>query len=92
MIDINHIAKLTRIGLTKKEKEKYQKEFSDILVFANQLKEVKTSKIDPISHVTGLENVTRHDKARQKDKKETDRLLDLAPTKEERQIKVKAIL
>lgn len=92
MININHIAKLARIGLTKKEKEKYQKEFSDILVFANQLKEVKTSKIDPISHVTGLENVTRQDKARQKDKKETDRLLDLAPTKEERQIKVKAIL
>lgn len=92
MININHIAKLARIGLTKKEKEKYQKEFSDILAFANQLKEVKTSKIDPISHVTGLENVTRQDKARQKDKKETDRLLDLAPTKEERQIKVKAIL
>ncbi len=91
MIDIDHIAKLARIGLKAEQKEKYQKEFSDILAFVNQLEQVKADKIEPASHISGLENVTRQDKAREKQAKETDRLLDLAPDKQDRQVKIKAV-
>ncbi len=92
MIKIDHIAKLARIGLTDQQKKKYEKQFSDILDFVNQLKEVKTNKLEPISHVTGLENVTRQDKAKEKTIKQTDKLLELAPKKQGRQVKVKAVL
>ena len=90
--EVEHIAKLARLGLSEEEKGKFTKELSDILDFIKKLEEVKTDKIESISQVTGLENVFRKDNGIKKTKKETDKLLDLAPDVEDRHIKVKAIL
>jgi len=90
--EVEHVAKLARLGLTEKEKEKFSQELSAILDFVEKLNEVKTDKIEPTAQVTGLVNVYRQDKGREKTKPETDKLLDLAPETENRQIKVKAVL
>jgi len=90
--EIEHVAKLARLGLTEKEKTKFTKDLSAILDFVNKLNEVKADKVEPTAQVTGLENVTRKDKGRKKTKKETDKLLDLAPAIEDRHVKVKAVL
>jgi aspartyl-tRNA(Asn)/glutamyl-tRNA(Gln) amidotransferase subunit C len=92
MIDINHIAKLARLGLNKKEKKKFEKDLGDILNFINKLKEVKTDNIEPTAQVTGLENVTREDKFRKKGKQEREKLLDLFPDREKEYLKVKNVL
>lgn len=92
MIDVNHIAKLARIGLTVQEKKKFKKELSAILAFVEKLNELKADKIEPTSQATGLENVVRQDKGRVKTQPETEKLLELAPEKKDRYVKVKAIL
>lgn len=92
MINVEHIAKLARIGLTSKEKKKLKSELFAILDFVEKLNEVKTDKIEPTAQVTGLENVFRQDKGRKKTKQETQKLLDLVPEMEKNHFKVKAVL
>ncbi len=58
---IQHIAKLARLGLKKGEDEKFSKQISAILEYVDMLQEVDTDKVEPTSQVTGLENVTRKD-------------------------------
>ena len=89
---VEHIAKLARLGLTRQEKEKFSQELSSILEFVQKLNEVKTDKIEPTAQITGLENIFRQDKGRIKTKQETDKLISSAPEIEGRHIKVKAIL
>ncbi len=91
-MNIDHIAKLARLGLSDKEKGKLEKELPSILKFVDKLNEVKTDKIDPTAQVTGLENIVRKDKGRAKSQQETEKLLKLAPKTKDRQVKVKAIL
>lgn len=62
-ININHLAKLANLPLTDEEKEKFVGQLSSILDYFTKLNELDTSKTEPTSQVTGLENVTREDKA-----------------------------
>ena len=89
---VEHVAKLARLGLAENEKKKLTKELSAILKFVDKLNEVKTDKVEPTAQVTGLENVSRSDKGRVKTKREREKLLELAPELKENHIKVKAIL
>lgn len=89
---VEHIAKLARLGLTDKENKKFQKELSAILEFIEQLNKVKTEKVEPTAQVTGLENVSRQDKSRPKTKQETEKLLKLAPETKDGYVRVKTVL
>ena len=59
--DVEHVAKLARLELTEEEKQKYTKQLSDILKYANELNEVDTEGIEPMSHALPFYNVTRWD-------------------------------
>jgi len=89
---VEHVSNLARLGLAEKEKKKFTKDLSAILEFVNKLNEAKTDKVSPTAQVTGLENVTRQDKGRAKNRAETEKLLSLAPEIEKRHVKVKAVL
>lgn len=52
--EVEHVAKLARLGLSSDEKKKFEKELSDILDFVEKLNEVKTDKVEPTAQVTGL--------------------------------------
>jgi len=58
---VEHMAKLARIELTEKEKEKFTKELSSILDYVEQLNRVKAGNVKLLSQVTGLKNVVRSD-------------------------------
>ena len=60
-IDVEHIAGLARIKLDAKEKVKLAKDLGDILSYIDKLKEVNTEGLEPVAHITGLENVFRKD-------------------------------
>ena len=85
--EVQHIAKLARLGLTEKEIAKFQKELSSILDYVEKLKKINVAKVEPTSHPLAVENVMREDEARSK----KQNLLDLAPETKNGYVKVKSI-
>lgn len=60
-IDVSHVAKLANLPLSPFEKNKFEKQLSEILNYVEKLKEVDTKNVETTSQVTGLENITRED-------------------------------
>ena len=89
--EVERVAKLARIGITKKEEEKFARELSLILDYVEKLKEVDILKTLPTSHSVEIENVTREDKS-SKFKVQSSKLLKLAPETKDSYLKVKSIL
>jgi aspartyl/glutamyl-tRNA(Asn/Gln) amidotransferase C subunit len=90
--EVQHIAKLARLGLTEKEIGKFQKELSSILDYMEKLKEVDVEKIEPTSHSIKIENVIREDKSEAKEIETRRKLVEMAPEKKEGYLKTKPIL
>ncbi|NQT49155.1 Asp-tRNA(Asn)/Glu-tRNA(Gln) amidotransferase subunit GatC [Candidatus Kuenenbacteria bacterium] len=86
---IEHLANLARLDITEKEKEKYAEQISSILDYFEQLKELDTEGVEPMSHVFDLQNIDREDKVKQIWSQ--DKVLAEAPELEKRQIKVKGV-
>ena len=89
-----HIAKLSRLGLTEEEIEKCQKELSAILDYIEKLKEVDISGVEPTSHSVLMENVVREDKISPTSAKATsgrEKIMELFPEKKDGYLKVKSI-
>ena len=57
--DVEHVAKLARLELTDAEKELYTKQLGDVLQYVNQMNEVDTSNIEPMTQVVDFVNVMR---------------------------------
>ncbi len=94
MIDIEqvkHIAELARMNFTGKELEKFQKDLSAILDYVDKLKEVNIQGVSPTSHSIDLKNITRIDEAGESNNELADDLINLAPHKKGRFIKVKPV-
>ncbi len=88
---VEHIAKLARLGLTDKEKEKFAEQLSSILDYVEQLNGVDTEKVEPTSHITGLESVTRQDEVEEVDQEVKDNLIKEAPETEQGLIKTRSV-
>ncbi|HDL75042.1 MAG TPA: Asp-tRNA(Asn)/Glu-tRNA(Gln) amidotransferase subunit GatC [bacterium] len=86
--EVEYIANLSRLGLTEKEIKKFQKELSVILDYIEKLKEANTKNIIPTSHPFLNENIFREDKVK---RNASEKLLELAPEKKKRHIKVESI-
>lgn len=67
--NVKHIAKLARLGITEAEVRKFQKELSSVLAYAEKLKKVDISGVEPTSHPLKIENVVRADEAKKESKK-----------------------
>jgi aspartyl-tRNA(Asn)/glutamyl-tRNA(Gln) amidotransferase subunit C len=89
---VEHIAKLARIELTEKEKEKFATELSSILGYIDKLNQVDTLKVEQINQVTGLENKTRNDEIRGTKPEIRESILREAPAKKGDYFKVPKIL
>ena len=88
--EVQHVAKLARLNMTKNEEEKFTKELSLILGYVEKLKEVKIDKVEPTSHPFEVENVMREDVSRKPEG--VEKLVEAAPAKKKDYIKVKKIL
>ncbi|MEM3383125.1 MAG: Asp-tRNA(Asn)/Glu-tRNA(Gln) amidotransferase subunit GatC [Nitrososphaerales archaeon] len=62
--EIEKIAWLARIEISKKELELFSKQLNDILVYFSKIDEVNTESIPPSYHVLDLVNVLRKDEAK----------------------------
>jgi len=90
--EVKHIADLARLGLTEKELESMQKNFSSILDYVETLKEVDVSSIEKSFSERGARNITREDVAVETPKEERDRLIDMFPETKDNYLKTKKIL
>lgn len=87
---VQHVAKLARLGLRDDEISKFQTQLSGILDYVEMLNEVDTDGVEPTAQVTGLTNVTRKDEVNVT--WDPKRLLESSPLPIERnQIKTKPI-
>jgi aspartyl-tRNA(Asn)/glutamyl-tRNA(Gln) amidotransferase subunit C len=59
--DVLKLAKLARLKLSEDESARYQKEFSEILSYVEQLSTVETDNLKPTYQVNGLSTITRDD-------------------------------
>ncbi len=59
--DVEHVAKLARLELTEDEKIKFSKQLSDVLGYVEQMNEVDTTGVEPMSHAISFSNVMRED-------------------------------
>jgi len=91
MFDIEHVAKLARLGLSEKEKDRFQKDLSSILDFIEKMKEVDVDDTPPTAQATGLLNVSRQDEIDSTNPEERRGLLANAPETRDGYIKVKAV-
>ena len=84
--DVEHVAKLARLELTEDEKELYTKQLGDVLKYVDQMNEVDTSNVKPMTQVV---NVMREDKVVYEQTKEE--LMANAPEEEDGFFKVPKI-
>jgi aspartyl-tRNA(Asn)/glutamyl-tRNA(Gln) amidotransferase subunit C len=90
-MDIDHIAKLARIGLKEEELKKLEGELSAILDFIEKLKEVDIENIEPMTGGTDLVNAVREDEVIPKNEEQRQRILANAPKRKDDYIEVKAV-
>jgi aspartyl-tRNA(Asn)/glutamyl-tRNA(Gln) amidotransferase subunit C len=89
--EVFKLAVLAHIDLSEDEVVKFQKEFTEILSYVEQLQTVNIDKLEPTYQVTGLNNVTRKDEIIEYGISQEELLKNL-PAREGKQIKVKRVL
>ena len=89
--EVEHIAKLARLELTREEVEKMQKDLSAILDYFNLLKNVPKLEKSSKDTKEGLRAV-RKDETKPRDASLVEKLVVAAPDKKDDYIKVKAVL
>lgn len=87
--DVEHVAKLARLTLTEEEKEKFTSQLGDVLKYVEQMNEVDTSDVKPMSHAIDFVNVMREDEVKYEQTKEE--LMKNAPDAEDGFFKVPKI-
>ncbi len=79
--EVEHVAKLARLELTEEEKVKFSKQLGDILDYAQQMNEIDTEGVEPMSHAIPIVNVMREDEVVHEFSREE--LMANAPLKED---------
>ncbi|MCL0065359.1 Asp-tRNA(Asn)/Glu-tRNA(Gln) amidotransferase subunit GatC [Dehalococcoidia bacterium] len=88
--EVEHIARLARLGLSEAETEIFQSQLSDILENFDVLQELDTDDIPPTAHVIEMENVIRDDEVLPS--LPQDEILANAPRRENGFFRVRAVL
>lgn len=86
---VEHVARLARLGLTEEEKEAFTVQLSRILDHVNRLEELDTRNVPPTYHAVALQNVLREDEPHQSLNRE--KVLSQAPEAEAGYFKVPKI-
>ena len=88
--DIQHLASLSSLALADDEVDGLRQDLENIIGYIEQLGELDTAGVEPTYQVTGLENVWREDEIQPGISAE--KLLELAPEKQNNQVKVPQVL
>lgn len=90
--EIINVALLARIGVSDKDVEKYQHDLSEILDYFKKLDELDVSAVEPIGHITGMQNKFRTDQQADFGKLGKEAIMKNVPEVKDEYIKVKSVL
>ena len=62
---ISHLSHLARLSFSDEEKIELKQDLEKMISFVEQLKEVDTSDVEPLLHITDAVNVLREDEVHQ---------------------------
>lgn len=62
---VEQYADIARLAITEEEAELYAKELTEMMKYGDALKDLDTSKVEPLIHVRDVKNVMRKDEPRQ---------------------------
>ncbi len=88
--DVEYVAKLARLALSDKEKERLVSQLGNILEHVSKLKELNMDSVPPTSHVLPLKNVWREDSVVLPEN--TEAILSNAPDREGPYFKVNKVI
>jgi len=88
--EVEHVAMLSRLELSEKEKENMTKEFNSILEFMGKLNELDTTNVDITVHSIPISNVFREDEVGET--LEREKAVQNAPDEKDGQYRVPRIL
>ena len=88
--EVQHIARLARLGVDEADLEKFSVQLSDILENFEILQQIDTSGVPPTSHPVAVSNVMRDDQVAPSFTPED--ILANAPQEEEGCFRVRAVL
>ncbi|MFA6375986.1 MAG: Asp-tRNA(Asn)/Glu-tRNA(Gln) amidotransferase subunit GatC [Candidatus Paceibacterota bacterium] len=89
--EIQHIAKLARLGLSDNDIAKYQKELSAILGYVDKLKEVDVEGVKPFTHSVDISNVLRLDEKIERTAEDSGKLKKQMPQTKNEYLKVRSV-
>ncbi|MDO4540973.1 MAG: Asp-tRNA(Asn)/Glu-tRNA(Gln) amidotransferase subunit GatC [Syntrophomonadaceae bacterium] len=88
--EVEHVAELARLTLSEREKGAFAEQLSGILTYVEQLNELSTEGVEPLSHILPVYNVFREDTIKPSPPRED--MLANAPLPEAGQYKVPKIV
>jgi aspartyl-tRNA(Asn)/glutamyl-tRNA(Gln) amidotransferase subunit C len=88
--DVEHVATLARLSFSPEEKQRLAAQLNTILEYMEQLNELDTSNVEPLSHVVDVSNVFREDTLRPSLPR--DEALRNAPSRTEKFFKVPKVI
>ncbi|HEY9786182.1 MAG TPA: Asp-tRNA(Asn)/Glu-tRNA(Gln) amidotransferase subunit GatC [Candidatus Obscuribacterales bacterium] len=59
--DVEHVARLARLELTEEEKQLFTEQLAKIIEAFDELKNIDTDGVEPMSHALAISNVMRED-------------------------------
>ena len=63
-LDVAYVAQLARLNLSDEEKELFQKQLSEVLKYADTLRDIDVSHVEAAAHGIPIFNVFREDEPR----------------------------
>jgi aspartyl-tRNA(Asn)/glutamyl-tRNA(Gln) amidotransferase subunit C len=88
--DVEHVARLARLSFSDDEKAVLVRQLNDILGYMEQLNELDTEGVEPLSHVIPVQNVFRED--RRQTCLDREEVLRNAPARTEEFFKVPKVI
>ena len=89
-MDIEKVARLSRLELSEQEKETFGNQLEQILAYMEQLNRLDTTGIEPTSHAIPVYNVFREDEPRPSFPQEE--VLNISPDQENGHFRVSKII
>ena len=88
--EVKKVAKLARLELNENEVQNHAKQLEKILDYIKQLEKINTENVPCTTRAIEMVNVFRKDE--KKDYENSEELLDLAPSREDKFLKVPKII
>ena len=91
-IDINYVANLARIELTREESDTFSKQLKEILAYFQKMNTVDVEGVEPMAHAFPIFNVWEEDKEERQDLLSAEEIAKNAPAMRQGQITIPKVV